>query len=128
MRDLLASTAFQIANSEIRQVNILSYLPPTQRSLKPVLFRQVTGRSAGQAAMEAVFRNFSDYVEKKEKAALEVESELHLRFVGCVVIVSPQVELQARTEEAMILRDKSVETLCSNLALRCDRKLEQIAI
>jgi hypothetical protein len=44
------------------------------------------------------------------------------------VIVAPQVELQARTEEAMILRDKSVETLCSNLALRCDRKLEQIAI
>jgi hypothetical protein len=77
--------------------------------------------------MEAVFRNFSDYVEKKEKAALEVESQLDLRFVGCVVIVAPQVELQARTEEAMILRDKSVETLCSNLALRCDRKLGQIA-
>jgi hypothetical protein len=73
MRDLLASTAFQIANSEIRQVKILPHLPPTKRSLKPVLFRQVTGRSAGQAAMEAVFRNFSDYVEKKEKAALEVE-------------------------------------------------------
>jgi hypothetical protein len=39
--------------------------------------------------MEAVFRNFSDYVEKKEKAALEVESQLDLRFVGCVVIVAP---------------------------------------
>jgi hypothetical protein len=38
-------------------------------------------------------------VEKKEKSTL-------------------QIELQARTEEAMILRDKSVDELCSNLALR----------
>ncbi len=61
---------------------------------------QVTGQSAGQSAMDQVFRNFSDYVEGKEKGALKVE-------------------LLAKTEEAMILRDKSVDELCSNLALRC---------
>jgi hypothetical protein len=60
---------------------------------------QVTGQGAGQSALEQVFRNFSDYVEGKEKSAL-------------------RVELIARTEEAMILRDKSVDELCSNLALR----------
>jgi hypothetical protein len=49
--------------------------------------------------MDHVFRNFSDYAEKKEKNAL-------------------QVELQARTEEARVLRDESVDELCSNLALR----------
>jgi hypothetical protein len=61
---------------------------------------QVTGQSVGQSALEHVFRNFNDYVEGKEKNAL-------------------QVALIARTEEAMILRDKSVDELCSNLALRC---------
>ena len=60
---------------------------------------QVTGQSAGQSAMEQVFRNFTHYVEGKEKGALKVE-------------------LLAKTEEAMILRDKSVDELCSNLALR----------
>jgi hypothetical protein len=51
--------------------------------------------------MDHVFRNFSEYAEKKEKSAL-------------------QIELQARTEEARILRDESVDELCSNLALRLD--------
>jgi hypothetical protein len=60
---------------------------------------QVTGQSAGQSAMDHVFRNFSDYVEGKEKSALKVE-------------------LLAKTEEATVLRDKSVDELCSNLALR----------
>ncbi len=59
---------------------------------------QVTGQSAGQSALEHVFRNFNDYVEGKEKNAL-------------------RVELIARTEEATILRDQSVDELCSNLAL-----------
>jgi hypothetical protein len=129
MRDLLASTAFQIANSEIRQVNP-AVSTPNKRSLKPVLFRQVTGRSAGQAAMEVVFRNFSDYVEKKEKDALEVEFQRVLCFVfGCVVMVALfQVQLHERTEEAMVLRDKSVETLCSNLALRYIRMHDRVAI
>ena len=49
--------------------------------------------------MDHVFRNFSDYVEKKERIVL-------------------QSELQARTEEATVLRNKSVDELCSNLALR----------
>ncbi len=79
--------------------------------------------------MEVVFRNFSDYVEKKEKDALEVELQLVLCFVGCVVMVALfQVQLQARTEEAMVLRDKSVETLCSNLALRYICLHDRVAI
>jgi hypothetical protein len=77
MRDLLASTAFQIANSEIRHVG---------------------GQSAGQAAFDCVFWNVCDYVERKERLALEGE-------------------LLARTEEAMVLRNKSVDELCSNVAL-----------
>jgi hypothetical protein len=97
---MLASTAFQIANNEIRQVcNVLvtpffvtlcaricsCALENLQfKTQNPFIIAQVTGLSAGHSAMDHVFRNFSDYVEKKEKIAL-------------------QSELQARTEEAMVL-------------------------
>jgi hypothetical protein len=60
---------------------------------------QLHNHNAASFLTRNELRQFSDYVESKEKSAL-------------------QVELLARTEEAMILRDKSVDELCSNLALR----------
>ena len=43
---------------------------------------QVTGESAGQAAMEQVLRHFSNYVERKERGALqEVGCSTSLRSV-----------------------------------------------
>ena len=43
---------------------------------------QVTGESAGQAAMEQVLRHFSNYVERKERGALqEVGGSTSLRSV-----------------------------------------------
>jgi hypothetical protein len=96
---MLAATAFQIANREIRQVNRPAKI---MRIFRPhaEMPAQVTGLSVGQFAMEQILGNVSDYVEGKGKGALKKE-------------------LLAWTEEATILRNKSVDELCSNLALWC---------